>query len=225
MIFADRHDAGQRLAHRLAHLRGQDLVILGLPRGGVPVAYEVAQSLHAPLDVIVVRKLGVPDDPELAAGAVGEGGVRILNDQVIRLAGVSGAALAEVEKAETANVTRRADLFRRGRQPIPLAGRTAVVVDDGVATGSTAQAACQVARAMGASRVVLAVPVADLDAVARLGRVADDVICVHVPDWLGAVGYFYDDFRPIGDDEVIALLDRAAPGRPPSKPLVPDGGR
>ena len=160
MVFADRVDAGRRLAARLGHLRGEPVVVLGLPRGGVPVAFEVAAALGAPLDVIVVRKLGVPFQPELGMGAIGEDGARIINDEIVRLAGVTDRQLAEVESRERAELERRALRFRGDRPRVPLEGRIAVVVDDGIATGSTARAACQVARAHGAARVVLAVPVA-----------------------------------------------------------------
>ena len=160
MLFTDRADAGRQLAARLGHLRGEPVVVLGLPRGGVPVALEVAQALGAPLDVIVVRKLGVPFQPELGMGAVGEDGVRVINREVIQAARVPAEELAAVQAREQANVDARAARYRARRPREPLAGRTAVVVDDGIATGSTARAACQVARAHGAARVVLAVPVA-----------------------------------------------------------------
>src|SRR5450756_688428 len=155
MTFTDRVDAGRRLATRLQHLRGDEVVVLGLPRGGVPVAYEVARALDAPLDVIVVRKLGVPFQPELGMGAIGEGGARVLNDDVIRLAGVRPEDLAQVEARERAEVERRARRFRGERPMLSLEGRTIIIVDDGIATGGTARAALQVARVHGAGRVVL----------------------------------------------------------------------
>ena len=160
MLFVDRVDAGRRLARKLEHLRGAGVVVVGLPRGGVPVALEVAEALDAPLDVILVRKLGVPLQPELGMGAIGEDGVRVINHAVISIAGVSESEIADVERRERTELARRAERFRRGRPRIPLEGRTVVVVDDGIATGSTARAACQVARAEGADRVILAVPVA-----------------------------------------------------------------
>src|ERR1019366_2009760 len=163
MQFADRVDAGRRLAAKLGPLQGEDLVVVGLPRGGVPVALEVARALDAPLDVIVVRKLGGPVQPELGMGAIGEGGVRVLNAGVVRLARVSSDELATVERRERVELERRARRFRGDRPPVRLDGKTVVVVDDGIATGSTARAACQVARAQGASRIVLAVPVAPPD--------------------------------------------------------------
>ena len=156
MLFRDRIDAGRKLALHVKHLRDADLVVLGLPRGGVPVAYEVAKELGAPLDVIVIRKLGLPWHPELAMGALGEGGVRVVNEEVVHLAHVSEHDFGVIEAREKVEVDARASKFRAGRIPIPLAGRIALIVDDGIATGSTALAACKVARAMGASRVIFA---------------------------------------------------------------------
>ncbi len=216
MMFVDRVDAGRRLAARLEHLRGAPVVVLGLPRGGVPVAGEVAAALGAPLDVIVVRKLGVPFQPELAMGAIGEGGVRVLNAQIVRMAGVSEGELATVEARERAELDRRARRFRGDRPPVQLAGRTAVVVDDGIATGSTARAACQVARAQGAAKVVLAVPVAPPGWQARIGPDADELICLATPAMFFAIGQFYDDFSQTTDEEVSACLERAADGVPVS---------
>ena len=213
MPFSDRVDAGRRLGHRLEYLRRGDVVVLGLPRGGVPVAAAVAEALGAPLDVIVVRKLGVPFQPELAMGAIGEGGVSVLNDDVIREARVGRRELAEVEARERTELERRAGLFRGDRPRVALQGRTAVIVDDGIATGSTARAACQVARAHGARRIVLAVPVAPPSVQAELARVADDVVCVETPAQLRAVGQWYRDFSQTSDAEVMAILSRAAPGR------------
>ena len=210
MAFIDRADAGRRLAARLQHLRGDQVVVLGLPRGGVPVAYEVARALDAPLDVIVVRKLGVPFQPELAMGAIGEEGVRIINEEVVSIAGISASQLDEVEARERTELEVRVRRFRGGRPPIGLEGRIVVVVDDGIATGSTARAACQVARARGAARVVLAVPVAPPDWRGRLGKFADELVCLHTPDPFYAVGQFYDNFTQTSDEEVVACLERAA---------------
>ncbi|HET9601421.1 MAG TPA: phosphoribosyltransferase family protein, partial [Acidimicrobiales bacterium] len=210
MKFRDRVDAGRRLAALLGHLRGLDVVVVGLPRGGVPVAGEVATALDAPLDVIVVRKLGVPFQPELGMGAIGEDGVRVVNDEVVRLAGINDVELAAVEAAERAELSRRARRFRGGRERIPLLGRVVVVVDDGIATGSTARAACEVARAEGAARVVLAVPVAPRDWTVRLAGAADDFVCVDTPEPFFAVGQFYADFTQTTDDEVTACLSRTA---------------
>jgi putative phosphoribosyl transferase len=204
--FTNRADSGRRLADGLAHLRGQDVVILALPRGGVPVAAPVALSLSAQLDVIVVRKLGVPFQPELAMGAVGEEDVTIVNREIVRMAGVTPLQLAEVERREREELDRRALRFRGDRPPLPLAGRRVVIVDDGIATGSTARAACQVARARGAAVVILAVPVAPPDVATTLAGEFDAVVCVETPTRLGAVGEWYDDFSPTTDEEVVRVL-------------------
>jgi putative phosphoribosyl transferase len=209
IAFADRVDAGRQLAARLKYLRGQDVVVLGLPRGGVPVAFEVAQALDAPLDVIVVRKLGVPFQPELAMGAIGEGGVEVLNSEVLTAAQVTEEQLHAVESRERALLEARVELLRRGRARVDLSGRVAVIVDDGIATGSTARAACDVARHLGAARVVLAVPVGSAERVQDLAE-ADEVVCVSTPRWFMAVGNHYRDFSPTSDDGVIVLLDAAA---------------
>ena len=206
--FADRVEAGRRLAERLEHLRGQDIVVVGLPRGGVPVAFEVARALNAPLDVIVVRKLGVPFQPELAMGAVGEGGVRVLDTEILGRARVTDEQLNIVETRERAVLEARIDQLRRGREPVSLTGRIAVIVDDGIATGSTARVACEVARQLGAATVVLAVPVAPADALQNMPGV-DEVVCVAVPWRFRAVGCHYRDFSPTSDDDVMALLDAA----------------
>jgi len=208
--FTDRADAGRRLAAQLEHLRGPDVVVVGLPRGGVPVAVEVARALGAPLDVIVVRKLGVPFQPELAMGAIGEGGALVVDERVVVEAGVTAEEFAAVEGRERAELERRVRRFRGGRPPVPLVGRTVVVVDDGIATGSTARAACQVARAQGAARVVLAVPVAPPGSVVALRPDADEVVCVEIPAWFFAIGEFYDDFTQTSDEEVIGMLARTA---------------
>jgi len=209
MPFLDRQDAGRRLADRLGSLRDSNVVVVGLPRGGVPVAAEIARALGAPLDVIIVRKLGVPFQRELGMGAIGEGGARVINDEVVHAAGVSPTELAAVEASERSELERRVRRFRGQRPPLSLAGRTVVVVDDGIATGSTARAACQVARAQGATTVVLAVPVAPAESVAMLRRDADEVVCLEIPSWFAGVGAFYQNFTQTTDDEVVALLDEA----------------
>ncbi|MGH3304668.1 MAG: phosphoribosyltransferase [Streptosporangiaceae bacterium] len=210
MVFTDRADAGRQLAARLRDLRGEPVAVLGLPRGGVPVAAEVARALGAPLDVIVVRKLGVPFQPELGLGAVGEDGVRVLNPAVIWDAGVTEPELAAVEARERAEVDRQASRYRGGRARLPLPGRTAVIVDDGIATGSTAVAACRIARALGAARVALAVPVAPEGWQARIGAEADLLVSVITPAGFLAISQFYDDFSQTSDEDVIAGLAAAA---------------
>ena len=209
-LFEDRRDAGRRLADRLAgrlaHLGPAAPVVAGLPRGGVPVAAEVARALGAPVDVVVVRKLGAPYQPELAMGAVGEEGVAVLNPDVMRLAGVSDADLEQIQSRERDLVANRARLYRAGRLRVPLVDRVVVLVDDGIATGSTARAACRVARAEGAGRVVMAVPVAPVGWEDRLGGDADELVAVATPEPFYAVGRFYRDFSPVTDEEVVAAL-------------------
>ncbi|PAU45257.1 phosphoribosyltransferase [Streptomyces albireticuli] len=219
MRFRDRVDAGRRLADRLGPLRAESPVVLGLPRGGVPVAYEVARALGAPLDVILVRKLGVPLHEEVGFGAVGEDGVRVLNDDIMRVSRVGEDDLAEIQAHEEARLARQAGTFRGGRPRVALEGRTAVVVDDGVATGATASAACRVARAHGAARVVLAVPVSAPDAAEALRAEVDELICLTTPAVFFAVGEWYQDFSQTTDEEVVALLRRGgAAGDGPGAP-------
>ncbi|AJE39914.1 phosphoribosyltransferase family protein [Streptomyces nodosus] len=213
MVFMDRLEAGRLLGERLCHLRDEDVVVLGLPRGGVPVAAEVAEALGAPLDVCLVRKLGVPYQPELGMGALGEDGVRVINDAVVREARVTPEELARVERNEREVLERRGRRYRGGRAPVRVDGRTVVVIDDGVATGSTARAACRIARARGAARIVLAVPVAPHDWTERLGGEADELVALDTPLDFYAVGQFYIDFAQVDDREVAVCLERTA-GRP-----------
>jgi putative phosphoribosyl transferase len=217
MPFLDRADAGRRLASLLAGLptieRGPGSVVVGLPRGGIPVAYEIARALGAPLDVILVRKVGLPAQPELAMGAIGEDGVRVVNEDVVRAEHVTERQFAEVEELERAELIRRAERYRADHPRVPLAGRTAIVVDDGIATGSTARAACQVARAHGAARVVLAVPLAPQASLDALASVVDDVVCAEVPEPFLAIGQWYLDFAQTPDAEVVDLLQRADKGQ------------
>jgi putative phosphoribosyl transferase len=209
-MYTDRRDGGRHLADRLIQFEDNpDVLVVGLPRGGVPVAAEVAEALHAPLDVIVVRKLGVPFQPELAMGAIGEDGVRVINDEVVRMGRVSSAEVAAVERGERVELERRASRFRKGGQRIPLAGKVVLIVDDGVATGSTARAACEVARTEGAAQVVLAVPVAPADWIGRLSGVADVFVAAETHADFRAVGQFYRDFTQTSDDRVVQLLDEA----------------
>lgn len=208
-IFQDRADAGRQLGLRLMYLRGQDTVILGVPRGGVPVAFEVAAALDAPMDVIIVRKLGVPSEPELAMGAIGEDGTHALERSVLAATGVKQDELRAVERRERAILEDRVGRFRAGRGRVDLKDRIAVVVDDGIATGSTARVACRIARNLGAAKVILAVPVASADVLARLTE-PDEVVCLATPPRLTAVGHHYRDFSPTGDDEVAWLIAAAA---------------
>ncbi|MBX0298713.1 phosphoribosyltransferase [Cryobacterium sp. 1639] len=211
-LFTDRVDAGRRLAGILGQFREQDVVVLGLPRGGVPVAAEVAQALQAPLDLIIVRKLGLPFDPEVAMGAIGEEGVRVLNPRVLALAEVTEAQISAVERRERAVLDARVAEWRGHRARLDLTGRTALIVDDGVATGSTARAACRVARLLGAKRVVLAVPViaarAETELTQPAGETADEVIAVAAPFGFAAVGQYYRQFDAADDAEVARLLAR-----------------
>ncbi|HWJ82701.1 MAG TPA: phosphoribosyltransferase family protein [Nocardioides sp.] len=209
-VFADRIDAGRRLAKRLEPLRGHDVVVLGLPRGGVPVAFEVAKALDAPLDVVVVRKLGLPFQPELAMGAVGEDDYEWLDRSLVERAHVSDRAIRQVEAAERVELIARVSRLRRGRERVDLHGRTAVVVDDGIATGASARVACHVARHLGAARVVLAAPVGPVEVRENGIPEADEVVLLETPDPFLAVGYHYGDFSPTTDEEVITFLDAAA---------------
>ncbi|MHB1489961.1 MAG: phosphoribosyltransferase family protein [Cellulomonas sp.] len=215
-VFTDRADAGRRLAHRMKTHRGEDVVVLGLPRGGVVVAYEVALALGAPLDVIVVRKLGVPYQPEVAMGAIGEEGVRVVDEDTVAHAGITEDELAAIERRERALLDTRVSHYRAGRERVDLTGRLALIVDDGMATGATARAACQVARRLGAARVVVAVPVASCGAIREMTD-ADEVYSLAAPHPFVAVGSVYDDFSPTTDEEVVVLLDLAR-RRDPDQP-------
>lgn len=210
-MFLDRHDAGRRLASAVqeAQQPAPDTLVLGLYRGGIPVAEEVARMLGAPLDVCLVRKLGVPRRPELAMGAVGEDGVRVLNEDVLSASGVSSEELAAIEARERAVLTHRARIYRKDSPPADVTGRTVILVDDGVATGATARAACAVVRARGAARVVMAVPVAPPGWTDRFGDAADVYVCPYTPWGFSGVGQFYADFSQTDEAEVVACLARA----------------
>ena len=212
--FTDRREAGRRLAGAFAGRTLERPVVLGLPRGGVPVAAELARALGAPLDVLVVRKLGLPRQPEVAMGAIGERGARVLNDDVLRYGAVRDAELAKVERRERAELEARVTRFRGGAPPIDLAGRTAVIVDDGVATGATARVAAVVAKARGAARVVLAVPVGASDSLGSLAAdpAVDEIVCLSVPPGFMAVGMHYLDFAQTTDAQVAELLAAARAG-------------
>jgi putative phosphoribosyl transferase len=204
-VFEDRADAARSLSRALLDVPMKDAVALGLPRGGVPIAARVAQELRIPLDVLIVRKLGVPTHPEVAMGAIGESDVRLLDDRMVRTLGISAAEIDAVERRERAVLRARVERLRAGRAPVDLRGRTALVIDDGIATGATASAACRIARARGAARVIVAAPVGSADGVRRIQN-ADDVVCVRTPRDFGSVGAYYRNFEPTTDDEVFALL-------------------
>ena len=212
MRFRDRDEAGRLLAERLAALEGYpDLCVLALPRGGVPVALPIARRLRAPLDVFVVRKLGVPYQPELAFGALASGGVRVINAEVVHGCGLSDTQLREVEQSEAREIERREKLYRPGRKPLALEGKTVLVVDDGLATGATMRAALLAVRASAPREVWVAVPVGPRELVRELHQLADEVVCLSPDDDFIAVGLAYDDFSPVEDEEVCRLL--ALPGR------------
>ena len=205
--FADRSEAGRILAGQLAAYRNRaDVIVLGLPRGGVPVAFEVARALRVPLDVFIVRKLGVPGYPELAMGAIASGGVSVLNDDVVRDVGVSADQIREVAAIEQRELYRRERAYRGHAAPLSLRGRTAILVDDGLATGATMRAAVKAARRLQVSRVIVAVPVGSAITCQRLRHDADEVICPMVPLHFRAIGEWYDDFSQVSDEQVRDLL-------------------
>lgn len=216
-VFRDRTEAGQELGRRLlAACAGRDVLVLALPRGGVPVGYEVALALNAPLDVMVVRKLGVPGHEEYAMGAIASGGMHLLNDAVVRELGISPAAIENVVRAERIELERRERRYRDGRPPPDVRGRTVVLVDDGLATGSTMRVAIKALRVLQPVRIVVAVPVAAVDTCELLRSEADDVLCARTPEPFRAVGLWYQDFSQTSDEEVSALLKRSARQAEPS---------
>lgn len=208
MSFQDRADAGRQLARALAAYKGQQPVVLALPRGGVSVAAEVAAALDAPLDVILVRKIGVPFQPELAMGAVVDGDEPLVvrNEAVIRHAGIGEAAFQAVCDSELAEIERRRQRYLGGRERIEVAGRSAIVIDDGIATGATMRAALRATRLRKPKKLILAVPVAPTDSLAVMRREADEIVCLEAHPDLGAIGYYYSDFRAVPDEVVVALL-------------------
>jgi predicted phosphoribosyltransferase len=210
--FRDRHDAGRRLAAELLAYRDEDPVVVGLPRGGVPVAEEVAAALGAPLEVLAVRKLGAPHNPEYGIGAIAEGGIRVFDSEALAVLGINGGVLDSIVAREAEELRRRVAAYRGERSPIDLRGRTAIVVDDGVATGVTDTAALRAVRRLGPHRLVLAVPVCAPDSALRLREEADEVVCLSEPPLLYGVGQWYRDFSQVSDAEVIASLDSAGSG-------------
>lgn len=215
--YRDRREAGAELASRLTHYKGQKAVVLALPRGGVPVAYEVAQALDATLDVFLVRKLGVPQHPELAMGAIASGGVRVVNEDVVSWYGIPAHVIEAVAREEQAELERRERAYREGAAPPDLRGRTVLLVDDGLATGSTMKAAVQALQAHGPGRIVVAVPVGSADTCEAFADLADEVVCARAPAHFGAVGAWYEDFSQTTDAEVHELL-RLASAAMPEKP-------
>jgi len=206
-VFADREEAGRLLAGALGKFAGRDdVVVLGLPRGGVPVAAEVARALRVPLDVLVVRKLGAPGQEELAIGAIGEGGVRVLNEGVVGSLGLREEEIDRIAVREERELERRVVAYRGGHAALEVAGKTVIVVDDGVATGATMRAGLRALRAMGAAKIVAAAPVGAEDSVAGLERDADEVVVLETPEWFHAVGQWYENFGQTPDEEVRALL-------------------
>ncbi|WP_280419007.1 phosphoribosyltransferase [Nocardia carnea] len=211
MLYADRVAAGRALGNELRHLRAGDSLapgplVLGLPRGGVPVAAAVREVIGGDLDILLVRKLGVPWQPELAAGAIGEQGVRVINSDVVRQTGLDTARLDAIEVEERAELERRSRVWRGDRPPIPLRDRTVVIIDDGIATGASVVVACRVARAREPRHLVVAVPVAAPEALPRIRAEADEVVCPHTPAALAGVGGAYRDFHQLADTEVTELL-------------------
>lgn len=209
-VFQDRRDAGRRLAARLAPLAPERPVVVALPRGGVPVAAEIAAVLHAPLDVLVVRKVGAPGRPELGIGAVAEGGLRVLNEDVLRAMEVDDAELRAAVRQAEGELAERLTRYRAGRSGVVVTDRTVILVDDGLATGGTARVAARALRLQAPARLVLAVPVAAAEALAALAHEVDEIVCLEAPEPLWAIGAWYADFHQVPDDEVAALLAASA---------------
>ncbi len=214
MIFRDRHDAGRRLAAELLHLRDQRPVVLALPRGGVPIGREIASALNAPLDLVLVRKIGAPDMPELAVGAIvdGERLEKVIDQDIVAELAVPQSYLDKEIASQADEIERRRKIYFKDRAPVPLAQCSAIVVDDGIATGATMRAALLAIRRRQPSRLVLAVPVAPARTIERLRAEADEVVCLSTPEDFFAIGQFYKDFHQVSDDEVLSYLRRAEPG-------------
>jgi putative phosphoribosyl transferase len=215
--FADREEAGRVLSGLLASYTGQrDVIVLGLPRGGVPVAFEVARALDVPLDIFLVRKLGAPGHEELAMGALASGGVVVVNDEVLRALKISTETVAAEVESERQELTRREAVYRGGRHPLDVRGKTVILVDDGLATGSTMCAAVTALRQKEPARIIVAVPIGAASTCAEFQEIADECVCAIAPENFRAVGLWYDDFAQTSDDEVCDLLTRATPGETPS---------
>ncbi len=215
-LFRDRHEAGRLLAQRLAALTNHpDLLVLALPRGGVPVAYEVARTLHAPLDVILVRKLGVPGHAELAMGAIAEGGVRVLNHAVIRELDIPKSIIDHITSEEQRILEQRRRLYRSDRRPPAVEGARIILIDDGLATGMTMMAAIEAVRRGGPAGIIVATPVAAPESVAEIEPLVDEVVALATPEFLYAIGMWYSDFTPTSDEEVCSLLASALRGYAP----------
>jgi putative phosphoribosyl transferase len=223
MTFRDRSDAGHRLAQALASYKGRNAVVLALPRGGVPVAAEVAEVLGASLDLVLVRKIGVPTQPELAMGAVVDGAAPIIvrNQEVIELSGTTAEEFDAVCVRELAEIERRRKLYLGQRSRVPIAGQVVIVVDDGIATGATTRAALKAIRNRKPKELVLAVPVAPPDTIEQLRGEVDALICLETPELFGAIGYFYRDFRQVSDEEVVAILKHFPVGGAAASPSMP----
>jgi putative phosphoribosyl transferase len=214
MIFINRQEAGRRLASHLGKYADRpDVIVLGVPRGGVAVAFEVAKTLHLPLDVFVLRKLGVPGHEELAFGAIGSGGVRVLNSDVVEELGLSARDISRVTRTESHELERREQMFRGDRPPLDAYERVVILVDDGIATGASARAAIAALRQMKPTAIVIATPVAPLRTCNMLQPEVDELVCLEMPEPFYGVGQFYQDFTQVSDEEVTELLDRASQER------------
>jgi putative phosphoribosyl transferase len=214
MTFRNRQEAGLKVALLLGeYANREDVIVLGVPRGGVPIAFEVATTLNLPLDVFVLRKLGVPGHEELAFGAIASGGVRVLDKEIIQAVGLSNLVIDFVTRAESAELARREQVYRGGRPPVDVQGKTVILVDDGIATGASLRAGVRALRKMQPKAIVIAAPVAPRATVNQLRREVDEVICAVIPEGFRGVGQFYQDFSEVSDEEVNELLNRASPQR------------